>query len=184
VPDHHHATTGSPDRVADHDATSVETETQDVSSDRFDGLRARFDGVDATVQVLLRADDAVLLETFDGANGWHPPGGELVPSESVADGASRVIENLTGLAIRVDHPVSVTRTTFREADGDRSFTNPSVTIAASPVDATNTSEHPLRPDPTHDVHPDPATVDLRLDWFETIPDDVNPNHRKTIEAVL
>lgn len=147
----------------------------------FESLRERYEKIDGVVQVGLTTEDGrLLLQGFDGASNWAPPGGEVDPDQDWVEAARTSMERLTGVDIEIDDAAFVEHLTFRLADNEeRGFTSYGVSFTASLVDDdTKFAEIPiLAIDP-------PEEYDWTLGWFDSVPEDANPNHVEHIEQFL
>jgi ADP-ribose pyrophosphatase YjhB (NUDIX family) len=152
-----------------------------LDSEPFESLRDRYEKIDGVVQIgLTTADGRLLLQGFDGASNWAPPGGEVDPGQDWVEAARTSMERLTGVAIEIDDAAFVEHLTFRLTDDEeRGFTSYGVSFTASLVDDDSEFDR----NPTLAIDP-PEEYDWTLAWFDSVPEDANPNHVEHIEQFL
>jgi hypothetical protein len=191
IPPNHDATDESladPSALRDRPDVAEAIEERTVSAEKHEALRERYAQIDGVAQVgVRRADGAVLLARTDRSEEWAPPGGNVALGQDWVAAATTAAESLTGEAVVVDDPVLYGRTTFVPDDGEgEGVSAETVVFAASLADPeTGFAEDPTLPeDLDHPLYGDGESVGLELAWFESVPADVNPNHREEIELLL
>jgi ADP-ribose pyrophosphatase YjhB (NUDIX family) len=152
--------------------------TRDLAGGQFERMREHHATIDGVVGVGVR-DGGALLMVRHGDGGWAPTGGQVQPGEDWADAARRGVLELTGQAVDLEAVKRVEHITFRREDGDGTFETDSVLFRATLADPAPS----FREDPTPAADR-PADYPVDLGWFETVPDDVNPNHEDHVRLLL
>lgn len=170
-----------PEAVLDREDVLVEATTRTLDPEKFAGLEERYDAIEGVVQMGLLDDEGrLLLQGWDGASAWAPPGGSVVPGQDWAAAARESMEALTGISVRITEIALVEELTFELAGGDDSF-------SAYGVSFTVTSDRlpeEFLDDPTFDAESPLAEEEMALGWFTEMPDDVNENHIRDVELWL
>lgn len=175
-----------PDSLRARDDVEYLERERAFDAEKFERLRERYDGIDGVVQVGVTTHaGSVLLMKYGRDGQWAPPGGDVRPGDDWAAAARRGIEELTGVAVRVDAVERLERTEFRrEGDPADSFTADSLFVRASLAD----DERAFRENPEipaaldHEYFGDGD--DLSLAWFDEVPADVSPNHADHVRIFL
>lgn len=170
-----------PEALRGRDDVPFEEVERELDEDQYEALRERYDAIDGVVQIALTTDDGrLLLQGFDGASSWAPPGGEVDPDQDWVEAARDSIERLTGVEVEIDDAVLVEHLTFRpEDDEETGFTAYGVSFSASLGDED--SEFARNPTLAIDI---PEEYDWTFGWFDSVPEDANPNHVGHIELFL
>lgn len=192
TPPNHDPTTdeslADPTAVRDRPDVAESIEERTVPTEKHEALRERYEQIDGVVQVgVRRADGALLLERTDRSEEWAPPGGNVAPDQDWIEAATAAAESITGEAIVVDEPVLYGRITFVPDEGDgEGVAAETVVFGASLADPeTAFADEPTLPEDLDDpLYGDGESVGLELAWFESVPEDVNPNHREEVELLL
>lgn len=167
------------------DVERVET-TRSFASPSFENLEARFDAIAGVTQVGVTADDGHVL--LAGDETWSPPGTDVLPGEEWAVTTRRQLESILGVDLELDGVALLEDAIFNHEDDDsRQFLAPCVSFEASLTDANTEQSRAFREHPTvaedldHPLYGDDAYA---LGWFDSIPEDVHPNHVEHVELFL
>lgn len=173
-----------PSALRNRPAVANQTERREVPEDQHAALAERYEQLDGVVQFGICRDGAVLLERHEHSDQWHPPGSNVPTGEDWVAATERAAETLTGEPVDVEQPVVYGRTTFQPAAGDGepvvaetvvfgvTFTNDAEAFERDPMAV----EHPL--------YGDVEEIGLELAWFESVPEDVDPNHEDEVDRLL
>lgn len=171
----------NPESLLDADAVPVESVTRDLDPEQFEARRERYAAIDGVVQIgLVDGDGRILLQGWDGASAWAPPGGTVDPGRDWVEAAREDIERLTGVAVSVDRAVLVEDLTFRRTASDESFSAYGVSFLAS----LDGDAEAFRAEPTVADGSRFADEDVALEWFAAVPDDANDSHVDHVETFL
>ncbi|MFD1514222.1 hypothetical protein [Halomarina rubra] len=171
------------DGLRDHERVAHERTERAFPDESFENLRRRYDAIAGVYQVgLTTPDGAVLLV---GDDDWALPGGEVLAGEEWRAVARGELERLFGVEVALGGVLRLLDGEFtREGDAADRFVAPCVFFGASlqdPDDAFVT--HPtFADDLDHPLYGDGSGFDIG--WFDTVPDDANPNHVDDIESFL
>jgi ADP-ribose pyrophosphatase YjhB (NUDIX family) len=170
-----------PKHLLDRDGVAVDSVDRTLDADRFEARRERYENIDGVVQIgLTDGEGRVLLQGWDGASEWAPPGGTVDPGADWAATARESASRLTGVAVAVEGAVLVEDLTFERRDGSASFSAYGVSFLLSLAEpATGFREAPT-------VAPESrfADEDVALRWVAAVPDDANENHVDHVELFL
>lgn len=173
-----------PTALLDREDVPVEATTRTLEAEKFEGLRERYDAIDGVVQIGLLDDDRLLLQGWDGASAWAPPGGSVMPGQDWVTAARESMEALIGLDVRIEAIALLEELTFELADGDESFSAYGVSVTATLAEENDDYREAFVDDPAIDSESPMADQEMALDWFTEIPDDANENHIDHIERFL
>jgi hypothetical protein len=159
----------------------IEENVRECDHEKFEGLRERYDAIDGVVQVAVTTSDGrLLLQGWDGASAWAPPGFSVHPGKDwLADTRERT-EQLTGVDVCIDDVLLVDDLTFEHAETGETFSAYGVSFGASLAD----EDSEFAENPTFGADSPLADEDMALAWVTDVPDDVNENHRDEIERFL
>jgi len=170
-----------PETLLDRDAVSVESVTRTLDATRYEAQRERYDDIEGVVQLgVTDGDGRVLVQDWNGAGRWAPPGGTVDPGEDWLAAARRSAERLTGVSVDVDGAVLVENLRFERRDGSASFSAYGVSFVLSLAEPAPS----FRRDPAVAPESRFADGDAELAWVATVPADANENHVDHVELFL
>lgn len=173
-----------PSSLRDGPDVMEQTEERELPVDQYTALAERYEQIDGVVQFGIRRDGAVLLERHAHNEQWHPPGGNVLDGEDWVAATERAAETLTGEHVAVEMPVVYGRTTFQPDEGDGEDVV-AETVVFGVALAEDAAEFQRDPTPVeHPLYGDAEAIDLELAWFESVPEDVDPNHAAEVERLL
>lgn len=170
-----------PEELRNNDAIPVNTNRRELDDEKFEGLRDHYEGIDGVIQFAIATDDGeLLLQGWDGASAWAPPGGTVHPDEDWVVAAERSATNRLGVEIDVDGILLIEELQFQRADGTEAFSSYGVSFGASVAE----SEDEFVESPEFPAESPFADEDMTLAWVTDVPEDINENHRGHIEQFL
>jgi hypothetical protein len=170
-----------PEELVDNEAIPVNTNRKELEDEKFEALRERYEGIDGVIQFAITSDEGeLLLQGWNGASEWAPPGGETRPGEDWVVEAERSADAVFGIEIDVDGVLFIEELQFERADGTEAFSSYGVSFGASvAADDDDFVESPEFPDESPF-----AGENMALTWVREVPPDSNENHREHIEQFL
>lgn len=175
----------TPEELLDDEEVPVETNYRELEDETFEALQDRYDTMDGVIQFALTTDDGeLLLQGWDGASAWAPPGGKVIADRASdmdwIDAAKKSAEVELGVDIDVHEVLLIEELHFQRSDGTDEFSSYGVSFGASLVNEdTEFIENPAFPDESPF-----ADEDMTLAWVTDVPEDINENHREHIEQFL
>jgi ADP-ribose pyrophosphatase YjhB (NUDIX family) len=171
----------NPEELLDDEAIPVETKHRELDDEKFEALRERYDAMAGVVQFALTTDDGeLLMQGWDGASEWAPPGGSVQPGEDWVAGAKRSAKKAFGVELDIDGVLLIEELVFQRADGNEEFSSYGVSFGASLAD----DDSEFLDDPSFPPESPLADEDMVLRWVTDVPEDINENHREHIEQFL
>lgn len=175
----------TPEELLDNDEIPVETKYRELEDEKFEALQDRYDTMDGVIQFAITTDDGeLLLQGWDGASAWAPPGGEVIADRpgdvDWIDAAKKSAEVELGVDIDIHEVLLIEELHFQQSDGTAEFSSYGVSFGASLVNEdTEFIENPAFPEESQF-----ADEDMTLAWVTDVPEDINENHREHIEDFL
>lgn len=171
--------------LLDRDDVLSRTETREFDEETFEALRARYKTIDGVVQIGVINDENEVLLLGDEGTEWTLPGGDVETDEDWTAAARRAIKELTDATIEVEHPKLIEQTIFTSQNGSGDeFAASVVHFSASPAESESEfiNNPSVADDLDHKYIEDKDAIDF--EWFDSIPDDADPNHEDHIRLFV